>query len=288
MKPKDTHLTHLDLFSGIGMFALAARWAGIETVAFSEVEPYANRVLDARFPEVRNLGDIRKLCRRIADCDTTNYDTEGTAWCPRCDSEFGDCACVGSDEFTDTYGFPDVITAGFPCQDVSVGSHTGTGIDGARSGLWSEALRVAGELGPRFLLIENVPALKTRGFEAIVEQLAEAGYAAEAFVVGANHVGGHQRRKRVWIAAYHSAQRIQGMRAEGQQVAHALAQSFIPLRDGDGQWQVEPDLRRSNDGDSHWMDRLACIGNSIVPQIPVHFFDWMRDVTKAERAVIGQ
>jgi DNA (cytosine-5)-methyltransferase 1 len=280
MNPKDTHLTHLDLFSGAGMFALAARWAGIKTVALSEIETYANRVLEHRFPAVRNLGDIRKLCRRTFECDMLDEDT---AWCPRCDQEFGECACIGTDQFADDFGYPDVVTAGFPCQDVSVGSHTGSGINGARSGLVHEAIRVGVELRPCFLLFENVPALKSRGYDAIEEELYKVGYAAQPFVVGAHHVGGEHRRKRVWIVAHDATQRIQRLRSEGFQVAHTLAPPILPLRDRDGQWQVEPDLRRTNDGHARWMDRLKVIGNAIVPQIPVMFFDFMREITQKER-----
>src|SRR5690242_11471303 len=110
--PKDIHLKHLDLFSGGGLFGLAARWAGLETLAFSEIDAYANQVLQKQFPSTRNLGDIRKLCRRAMDCEWLDEDT---AWCPRCDAEFSECACVGTDQFTDDFGYPDVVSAGFPC-----------------------------------------------------------------------------------------------------------------------------------------------------------------------------
>ena len=284
MNSATPHLTHLDLFAGVGMFSLAARWAGVETVAFSEIHPYANRILSNRFPHIENLGDVRKLCRRAGDCEPCEGEDEGgEVWCPRCEDYFGNCACVGTDQFTDEHGFPAIISAGFPCQDVSVGSHTGTGVAGARSGQFWEALRVARELRPTFLLLENVPALRTRGADTILEALGREGYAAEAFVVGANAVGGSHRRKRVWIAAYDTEFGIQGLRSGREQVAHSLAEPFVPVRGRDGQWQVEPDLRRSPDGDAAWMDRVACIGNAIVPQIPVHFFDWMREVTHSER-----
>ena len=104
-----------------------------------------------RFPQLTNLGDVRKLCRRIGDNELT-YDANGEAdldagvHCPLCDTDFGECECLGTDAFTDEYGFPSIISAGFPCQDVSVGSHTGTGINGERSGQFWESLRVAASL----------------------------------------------------------------------------------------------------------------------------------------------
>lgn len=278
---KDVHLRHLDLFSGIGGFALASRWAGIETMALSEIEPYACAVLAHQFPQTRNLGDVRKLCRRTYEC---NLDPEmESAWCPRCQADFADCACIGTDEFIDCYGSPDIITAGFPCQDVSCNSHTGTGTAGERSGLVFEATRVANELRPAFLLLENVAALKTRGADQLLAELEGLGYAAESFVVGARHAGGEHRRKRAWIAAYDTTLRIQGVRTTGFEESRPLGEPLLPLRDRDGQWQVEPDLRRTDDGTTRWMDRLATIGNAVVPQIPVHFLDWMRDVLGARR-----
>jgi DNA (cytosine-5)-methyltransferase 1 len=277
---QETHLRHLDLFAGVGMFALAARWAGIETVAFSEVDPTCNEILQKQFPQRRNLGDVRKLCRRAHDCEPE--DEIGEVWCPRCEAYFGECACVGTDEFTDEHGWPDIVTAGFPCQGVSVDGK-GKGIDDPRSALWLEPVRIACELRPTFLQLENVPALRTRGADTILSTLEAIGYAAQPFVVGASNVRGEHRRKRVWIVAYDTTQRIQGLRPERIEVAHSLAEPFLPLRSRDGEWQVEPDVRRAVDGDAFWMDRVACIGNAVCPQVPVMFFDWMREVTRKER-----
>lgn len=281
--PKDIHLTHLDLFSGVGMFSLAARWAGVETVAFSEVDPYAAKVLAARFPGVRNLGDIRKLCRRAGDCVPLEGDEDsGEMWCPLCDASFGDCACIGTDEFADNYGYPTIITAGFPCQDVSANGK-GAGLKGARSGLVTEALRVTDELRPVFLTLENVAALRTRGADELLAGLEARNYAAEPFVVGSRDAGAYHGRKRAWIVAYDKEFRMEGLRPEGVEVSHTLVEPVVPYRRGNGEWEVEPDLRRVADGNANWMDRLACIGNAIQPQIPVHFFDYMRDVLKASR-----
>ncbi|MEW6303778.1 MAG: DNA cytosine methyltransferase [Verrucomicrobiota bacterium] len=282
---KQLHLRHLDLFSGGGLFALAARWAGIETVAFSEIEPYANRVLAARFPGIRNLGNIQKLCCRTHECD---YDPESDDYlCPRCSTPewpvaFGDCQCIGADEYADDFGFPDIITAGFPCQGASVAGH-GLGLDDPRTGLWYETLRVTRELRPRFLLLENVPGLRTRGADEILEGLAAADYAAEPFVVGARDVGASHRRDRVWIVAYDTTFGIQGLRPARFEKSHALAPPPLPLRRGDGQWEVEPDLRRAPHADPRWMDRLKVLGNAVTPHIPVLFFDFMRQTLNAQR-----
>ena len=155
---------HLDLFSGIGGFALAARWAGIETIGFCEIDKYAQKVLEKNFPGVPIYEDVTKL--------------DGS-------------------EFKDIF----LITGGFPCQDISIAGK-GAGIEGERSGLWSELFRIIGEVRPKYALIENVPALTFRGGTRVIGDLTEIGYDTEWQIVGADDVGAPHRRKRIWIVAY--------------------------------------------------------------------------------------
>jgi len=165
---------HLDLFSGIGGFALAARWAGIETIGFCEIDKYAQKVLEKNFPGIPIYEDVTKL---------------------------------NGSEFKDIF----LITGGFPCQDISIAGK-GAGIEGERSGLWSELFRIIGEVGPKYALIENVPALTFRGGTRVIGDLAEIGYDTEWQIVGADDVGAPHRRKRIWIVAYpkHSTDRTKG------------------------------------------------------------------------------
>jgi site-specific DNA-cytosine methylase len=115
----------LDLFAGIGGFSLGLERAGFETVAFCEIEPYAQKVLAKHWPGVPIYDDVREItAERLA----------------------GDGIGV------------DVITGGFPCQDISVAGKQ-AGIEGERSGLWSEVARLIGELRPRYAILENVTAL---------------------------------------------------------------------------------------------------------------------------------
>ena len=97
----------------------------------------------------------------------------------------------------------DLIAGGFPCQDISVAGK-GVGLDGERSGLWFEYLRIVQELRPTWVLAENVPALRTRGADTVLDGLAAAGYSCWPLVVGARHVGAPHRRDRVWIVAHAS------------------------------------------------------------------------------------
>lgn len=116
---------HLDLFSGIGGFALAARWAGLETVQFVEIEPYAQKVLAKHWPNVHVHGDIR------------TFDGKPFA------------------------GEVFLLTGGFPCQPFSVAGKRGGTSDNRF--LWPEMLRVIGEVRPKFVLAENVPGLISQG-----------------------------------------------------------------------------------------------------------------------------
>ena len=118
----------LDLFSGIGGFSLGLeRTGGFETVAFCEIEPFPRRVLAKHWPEVPQYEDVRTLT----------------------------AARLAADGITDV----NVITGGFPCQDLSTaGKQRGMG-EGTRSGLWSEIVRLAGELRPDYIIVENVAAL---------------------------------------------------------------------------------------------------------------------------------
>ena len=117
----------LDLFSGIGGFSLGLeRTGGFETVAFCEIEPFPRRVLAKHWPEVPCYDDVRTLTGDVLRRDGIAVD---------------------------------VITGGFPCQDLSVaGKQRGMG-EGTRSGLWSEIVRLVGELRPQYIIVENVAAL---------------------------------------------------------------------------------------------------------------------------------
>ena len=157
----------LDLFSGIGGFSLAAQWVWgdeLEIVGFCEIEKYAQKVLQKNFPGVPIYEDITKLNGK----DFKNID---------------------------------LITGGFPCQDISVAGK-GAGIEGARSSLWFEMHRIIREVRPRYALIENVPMLTVRGGTRVIADLTEIGYDSEWTIIGADDVGAWHRRKRIWIVAY--------------------------------------------------------------------------------------
>lgn len=173
----------LDLFSGIGGFSLGLeRTGGFETVAFCEIEEFPRRVLNKHWPEVPCYHDVRKLTADVLNGDGISVD---------------------------------VITGGFPCQDISVsGRQAGIGSD-TRSGLWSEIIRLIRQLRPKFVIVENVANL-LRGpsnkpgawFGRVLGDLAECGYDAEWQNIPASSIGAPHRRERVWIVAYPRHERI--------------------------------------------------------------------------------
>ena len=237
----------LDLFSGIGGFSLGLeRTGGFSTVAFCEIEPFPRRVLAKHWPEVPCYDDVRTLTADVLRRDGIAVD---------------------------------VITGGFPCQDLSVaGKQRGMG-EGTRSGLWSEIIRLVGELRPQYVIVENVAALlagpsERRGgwFGRVLGDLAECGYDAEWENIPASALGAPHRRERVWLVAYPSEIGIAGQLlredcAQGYACWKAGA-SLLPPHNP----RVEPRngdfTLRDGDGFPEFLGQLNGYGNAVVPQIP--------------------
>ena len=162
----------LDLFSGIGGFALGLEAAGFEAAAFCEIDPYAQRVLKKNWPGVPIYEDVRRIT-----ADRLVSDGVGV----------------------------DVITGGFPCQDISTAGRQ-AGIDGERSGLWSECARLLGDIRPRYAIFENVTNLLTGDggdwFKRVLWDISSVGYDAEWHCIPASAIGAHHHRDRIWIVAY--------------------------------------------------------------------------------------
>jgi DNA (cytosine-5)-methyltransferase 1 len=152
------------LFSGIGGFDLGLERAGMSTSWFVENNAYCQAVLRKNWPNVPIYDDIRD----VDVCQLSPID---------------------------------VLCGGFPCQDLSVAG-TGAGLTGARSGLWSEFVRIIGGLRPRYVIVENVSVLRSRGLGRILGEMAALGYDAEWDCIPASAVGAPHRRDRVWIVAY--------------------------------------------------------------------------------------
>lgn len=191
-------MTFGSLFAGIGGFDLGFERAGLECRWQVEIDDYCRRVLTKHWPSIPKYRDVTKFCRRSADCEPENE--EGEVWCPRCDAEFGECECISTDQLLDECGPVDVICGGFPCQDISNAGKR-AGIDGERSGLWAEYVRIVRELRPSYVVVENVAALLGRGMGRVLGDLAASGYDAEWDCLPAAAFGAPHIRDRVFILA---------------------------------------------------------------------------------------
>ena len=298
----------LDLFAGIGGFSLGLEKAGFETVAFCEIDPYAQSVLKKNWPGIPVYDDVR---------------------------------CITADRLVSDGIGVDVITGGFPCQDISVAGNQ-KGIDAERSGLWSECARLLGELRPRYAIFENVTNLLNgdggNWFKRVLWDISQIGYDAEWHCIPASAIGAHHHRDRVWIVAYPNSDSQSGVAlnageiyspsllaypsecewqsgAEKQRVLRALQEngaidnytgrrgeaypanisdpSSKGLQGGEkarnngkdrqkprnqlitglggvqgGIWEIEPNVGRVANGIPKRSHRLKCLGNAVVPQIP--------------------
>ncbi len=243
----------LDLFSGIGGFSLGLeRTGGFETVAFCEIEPFPRKVLAKHWPGVPCYDDVRTLtAERLA--------ADGIA--------------------------VDVICGGFPCQDLSIAQGSSrAGLDGARSGLWSEYARLIGELRPQFVFVENVTGLLSLGLGRVLGELAELGYDAEWECIPAGAVGAPHIRNRLWLVGYPNNQGepafpvydeapgLPRLAADATRLGNGLSALKVSAGrhlalDGDW-WNAEPALCRVADGVPDRAHRLKALGNAVVPQIP--------------------
>jgi DNA (cytosine-5)-methyltransferase 1 len=162
-------MNELALFAGAGGGILGGKLLGWRTVCAVEWEQYPACVLAAR----QNDGLLESF--PIWD-DVQTFD--GTSW----------------------RGIVDVISGGFPCQDISAAGK-GAGIDGERSGMWREMARIICEVRPKFVFVENSPMLTHRGLGTVLGDLANMGFDAEWGVLGASDIGAKHHRKRIWIVA---------------------------------------------------------------------------------------
>lgn len=246
-------MIHLDLFSGIGGFALALRQIGIEprVQLRSEIEPFADNVYATRFPDSRNLGGITKI-NPVALCNRFPGD-----W---------------------------LITGGFPCQDISLAGQNAKGFYGDRSSLWWHYWRIIRDIRPRWVLAENVSAICHAELYAVLKSLAAIGYDAEWYTVQADWYGAPHQRKRVFIAAHPNkfgnddATKLENS-TQRNAVIENMGVNIMPITTSRGFefWSetlracttgaisFAPGICRMDDGVSAPIHRCAALGNAIVP-----------------------
>lgn len=263
----------LSLFSGIGGLDIAAHAAGIETVGFCEIEPFAVKVLERRFPGVPIFNDVRTLTAR---------ELETKRLMPI-----------------------DIIHGGFPCQDVSTSGQRAGFVNSnggvTRSGLWGEMCRIVGEVKPRWVVVENVWGLLSipspdgragGGYGIVLRDLAQMGYRVGWSCYGAADVGAIHTRNRVAVVAYStsirrgSMDKMQQKRLPVFSIQNgrewAFNKGYLPF---DIKGLFHKPMRgvlRNDDGLSEGMDRLKSLGNAVVPQ---QFYPVFKAIAEIEKMI---
>ena len=279
-------MRHFDLFSGIGGFALAARWAGLETVGFCENDKFCGKVLKKHWPDVPLYDDIREI-------NGEQLKNDGIT--------------------------ADIITGGFPCQPFSVaGKQRGENDDRY---LWPEMLRIIREMEPTWIIGENVRGLVNMALDEVLADLESAGYSTTAFVIPACAGDAPHRRDRVWIVAHapgtllHKARK--GNNREGRETVRLGGSSRnVADTNGEGLQRGEEARNNGKNGQELWdeqfagrsrvegwdkfptvapvcgrddgvpdrVHRLKALGNAVVPQIPFSLFEMIKEVTNDYQA----
>lgn len=218
------------LFAGIGGIDLGLERAGMVCGWQVEIDPFCLKVLKKRWPDVERFGDVK-------ECGKRNLKAV------------------------------DLVCGGFPCQDVSVAGKR-KGLEGERSGLWFEMLRIVRELEPRWVLVENVPGLLSvdsgGGFGTVLRDLAESGYDAEWDVIPAKTFGAPHTRERIFIIAH-----ANGERREIPSQRHGAFRLFerVPTEMPWISELPESAICGIDDGIPDRVDRLRTLGNAVVPQV---------------------
>jgi DNA (cytosine-5)-methyltransferase 1 len=273
------------LFAGAGGGILGGHLLGWKTVCAVEWEPYPASVLVAR----QNDGILPPF--PIWD-DVQTFD--GKPW----------------------RGLVDVVSGGFPCQDIS-SAGKGAGITGSRSGMWSHMARIIGEVRPQFVFVENSPLLVSRGAGLVIGDLAEMGYDCQWAIISASELGAPHQRDRFWLMA-HSAQlqrngsdnnagvgmeQGQNAKSGNDSGAQNMADTTSQRQQGQGQswfgsdpaekregetdrafaervghiWGIKSPLGRVANGVAARVDRFKAIGNGQVPIVAATAFNILRD-----------
>jgi DNA (cytosine-5)-methyltransferase 1 len=238
-------MNELALFAGAGGGILAGNLLGWTTVCAVERDAYAAQILAQR----QNDGIIGAF---PIWSDVCSFD--GRPW----------------------RGLVDVVSGGFPCQDIS-GAGKGAGIEGGRSGLWSQFARIIGEVRPRLVYVENSPLLTGRGIYRVLGDLAEMGFDAEWGIVSAENTGAPHQRKRIWILANSDSNNKFRRRSDVQ--VGGVWESRKAKGDGDDErikWPAEPGMGRVADGVAYRVDRVKALGNGQVPRVAATAFSLLK------------
>lgn len=232
-------MNELALFAGAGGGILGGKLLGWKTVCAVERNAYAASVLCAR----QNDGVLSPF---PIWSDVCTFD--GNPW----------------------RGIVDVVSGGFPCQDISAAGN-GAGIDGERSGLWREMARIISEVRPRFAFVENSPLLISRGLAVVIGDFAEMGYECQWLRLSASEVGAPHNRDRVWIAANPIGGERWSQQCDGKNGRVGRQRKPISW---DRDWQgALCEFRGMDDGLAYGVERVDTIRNGQVPGVAAAAFN---------------
>ncbi|MFY7952803.1 MAG: DNA cytosine methyltransferase [Armatimonadaceae bacterium] len=230
-------LTFGSLFAGIGGFDLGFERAGLVCKWQVEINEFCRKVLAKHWPDVRRHDDVKTFPPEGSDLDEYRVD---------------------------------VICGGFPCQGISYAGK-GEGLQDERSGLWSEYARIVRVLRPRYVVVENSPALRERGLGTVLRDLAGCGFDAEWSLLSACTLGATHMRWRLFIVAHTDGEHGQA------RIRRAFAHQDGSLQAGHGfegarhrakaRMEDPSALYRDADGVPDRMERNHAVGNAVVPQV---------------------
>ncbi|WP_312122937.1 DNA cytosine methyltransferase [Pantoea vagans] len=249
-------MNELALFAGAGGGILGGHLLGWRTVCAVERDAYAAQVLAQR----QNDGVLRPF---PVWSDVCSFD--GKPW----------------------RGIVDVVSGGFPCQDISAAG-SGAGISGARSGLWKQMARIIDEVRPQYILLENSPLLVGRGLAVVLGDIAALGFDAEWCCISASECGASHNRDRIWLVAYPKGQHgrpwnsmVSGedRRSQAQSGGLAGMATSSSWRRGDAWPECQPRLCRVADDVAYGVDRLKALGNGQVPRVAATAFNILSSKT---------
>ncbi|MGE1562122.1 DNA cytosine methyltransferase [Pantoea septica] len=243
-------MNELALFAGAGGGILGGHLLGWRTVCAVERDAYAAQVLAQR----QNDGVLRPF---PIWSDVCSFD--GKPW----------------------RGIVDVVSGGFPCQDISAAG-SGAGISGDRSGLWKQMARIIDEVRPQYVLLENSPLLVGRGLAVVLGDIASLGFDAEWCCISASECGAAHNRDRIWLVAYPKGQygrawnsmvSSEDWRAQAQPRGLAGMAASGGWRRGNAWPECQPRLCRVADDVAYGVDRLKALGNGQVPRVAATAFN---------------
>lgn len=246
-------ISHGSLFTGLAGFDLAAERNGFENKWNCDINPYCRTLIKQKYPNAIQYTDVRKM---------------------------------------EDFPFVDIMSGGFPCQDISDakthdtnGTFSTGGIDGVRSGLWWEYLRIIERGRPSFIVAENVQAITRKGLGLALRSLSDIGYFSEWATIAASQFGAPHSRKRTWIVAYPHGY---GREQESIILSRVLSEEIRQAPE----WELSrticktyrkktlPEAFGVYDGiprGVHDIEQLTALGNAVVPQIPTAIFKVIRE-----------